>query len=186
MINSAWFTDLIKLTRDWIHSQEKQYYNLARKLDSNEKQMLSGYFSPQLLERVRVHTVAVIEEPPWFQEKVGELEAEGHQVGFDFHELQGITFVDAIVFSEQHAPEDEKGRQSLLFHELVHVVQYEILGLDRFAQYYILGLQEGNFQYQAIPLECMAYALQYEFDGGLQFQVRGRVQSQLKGKAYSA
>ena len=184
MIDWAWLEELIVLTQKWIYSQRQRYYPLGRELSTSERQLLSGYFEKTVLDRVRLHTGSPIEEPAWFPQKVEELQAEGYKVGFDFKSLEGITFIHAIVLSGADPPKDDQGRRSLLFHELVHVVQYELLGLENFARHYIGGLQEANFTYLGIPLECMAYAVQHEFDGGSQFQVRERVQSQLRGKGY--
>jgi hypothetical protein len=62
----------------------------------------------------------------------GDLVAMGFELGSlpDFTDMAAITFVDTIVF---HQPIENQ----LLFHELVHVVQYEKLGLTEFAIKYV-------------------------------------------------
>jgi len=50
----------------------------------------------------------------------------------------------------------------LLFHELVHVVQYEKLGVVEFASKYVKGFLSGG-SYEAIPLEMNAYELDARF-----------------------
>lgn len=50
----------------------------------------------------------------------------------------------------------------LAFHELVHVVQYEILGVDAFVTRYLGGLV-GDRDYFAIPLELAAYTAQARY-----------------------
>ena len=52
----------------------------------------------------------------------------------------------------------------LLFHELVHVVQYEKLGLEGFASKYVRGFLSGG-SYDGIPLEMNAYELDARFAG---------------------
>ena len=53
--------------------------------------------------------------------------------------------------------------ESLHFHELVHVVQWQHLGPERFIMAYALGhLISGG--YRTNPLEAMAYGLQARFD----------------------
>ena len=53
--------------------------------------------------------------------------------------------------------------ESLHFHELVHVVQWQHLGPERFIMAYALGhLLSGG--YRTNPLEEMAYGLQARFD----------------------
>ena len=65
--------------------------------------------------------------------------------------MAAITFVDTVVSHEAVT-----GR--LLFHKLVHVVQYEKLGLPEFAAKYVRGFLNGG-SYDAIPLEMNAYQL---------------------------
>ena len=48
---------------------------------------------------------------------------------------------------------------STLAHELVHVVQYRVLGLRKFAQLYVRGFLDGG-GYEGIPLEIQAYELE--------------------------
>ena len=50
----------------------------------------------------------------------------------------------------------------MMFHELVHVVQYEKLGLEEFATKYVRGFLGGG-SYEAIPLEMNAYELEARF-----------------------
>ena len=73
----------------------------------------------------------------------------------DFAHMTAITFVDTIVSHEPFTNE-------LLFHELVHVVQYEKLGLADFADKYVRGFLSGG-SYEAIPLERNAYQLAARF-----------------------
>ena len=58
----------------------------------------------------------------------GELMKMGFEAGSlpDFAEMAEITFVDTVVSHEPFT-------NGVLFHELVHVVQYEKLGLMEFA-----------------------------------------------------
>ena len=73
----------------------------------------------------------------------------------DFEHMAAITFVDTVVSQEPFT-----GR--LLSHELVHVVQYERLGLPEFAGKYVRGFLSGG-SYEAIPLEMNAYELDARF-----------------------
>jgi len=51
---------------------------------------------------------------------------------------------------------------ALLFHELVHAVQYKHLGLMGFSERYVRGFLSGG-AYEEIPLEKQAYALEAQF-----------------------
>ncbi len=82
--------------------------------------------------------------------------------------MAGITFDRAIIL----APHDEP-TAALLFHELVHVVQYRLLGVEQFAQRYVDGWLAGRDRfrsdpaqrYVSIPLERNAYDLQKRYEG---------------------
>ena len=52
--------------------------------------------------------------------------------------------------------------RSTLFHEMVHVAQYRVLGLRRFADLYVKGFFNGG-GYEGIPLEQQAYELETRF-----------------------
>jgi hypothetical protein len=96
---------------------------------------MQPFFLPYTLEsaRVQVLTGERVGNPPFYRALV--------QMGFDaavlpnFSLMAAITFVDTVV---SHEPFTER----LLFHELVHVVQYEKLGLAEFASKYVRGLSE--------------------------------------------
>jgi hypothetical protein len=72
--------------------------------------------------------------------------------------LAGITFMDTFFVKQ--------GRESetLCFHELVHVVQWERLGVDNFLLTYGLGFIQAG--YENSPLEKMACSLQNLFEEG--------------------
>jgi hypothetical protein len=84
--------------------------------------------------------------------------------------MTAITFVDTVVSHEAFTA-------NLLFHELVHVVQYAKLGLKEFAAKYVRGFLNGG-SYEAIPLEMNAYELDARFAAAPQkaFSVVGEVQ----------
>ncbi|MBK6736077.1 MAG: hypothetical protein IPG61_18805 [bacterium] len=73
--------------------------------------------------------------------------------------LVGITY-GARVYVTSRA-----GLDSLLFHEMVHVIQWSELGAERFLLTYAFGLDRTDRnEYFDIPLENMAYSLQRDFD----------------------
>ncbi len=70
--------------------------------------------------------------------------------------IGAITLVDVVAYPDELDP-------GTLFHELVHVVQYRVLGLKQFARLYVRGfLERGG--YEGIPLERQAYQLGARFD----------------------
>jgi len=83
--------------------------------------------------------------------------------------IGAITLMDVVAYPE-HLD------LGTLFHELVHVVQYRVLGLKRFSELYVKGfLLRGG--YARIPLEQQAYALGARFDEspGIEFSVEEEV-----------
>lgn len=72
-----------------------------------------------------------------------------------FSDMAGITFQDIVVHVEPLSLQ-------LLFHELVHAVQYKHLGLDGFSSRYVRGFLSGG-SYEEIPLEKQAYELEGRF-----------------------
>jgi len=80
----------------------------------------------------------------------------GIQGMLEMSSIGAITLVDVVAYPDQLDT-------STLFHELVHVVQYRVLGLKQFARLYVLGFLEGG-GYEGIPLERQAYQLGTRFD----------------------
>jgi len=69
--------------------------------------------------------------------------------------IGAITLVDLVAYPHPM-------HRKTLFHELVHAVQYQVLGLRRFADLYVRGfLNHGG--YDGIPLERQAYELEERF-----------------------
>lgn len=63
----------------------------------------------------------------------------------------------------------------MLFHELVHTVQYRLLGVPAFARRYVKGFLATK-RYRDIPLERCALHLQFQFETKAEpFQVEAEV-----------
>jgi hypothetical protein len=74
----------------------------------------------------------------------------------DFALMKAITLLDTVI---SHEPLTDR----LLFHELVHVVQYQKLGVADFATKYVTGFLRNGGSYESIPLEMNAYELDARF-----------------------
>jgi hypothetical protein len=111
---------------------------------------MDGFFSPQLLEGVRLLVLK--------GERVGNpdfypvLKSLGFNNLPDQSGMGAITFCDVVVSHEAFS-------NGLLFHDLVHVEQYRQLGIPRFSEVYVRGFLNGG-SYEAIPLEVNAYTLE--------------------------
>jgi len=80
---------------------------------------------------------------------------------FEEGDYAGITFKDTYFMHASQGTDE-----SIHFHELVHVVQWAHLGVERFLLAYAAGLAANG--YRNSPLEAMAYDLQDYFDGNRQ------------------
>ena len=75
---------------------------------------------------------------------------------FERSNPDGITYLDTF-FLKQHQSKNE----AIHFHELIHVIQWRILGSEKFLRAYADGLE--NFGYRNSPLEVMAYDAEKRF-----------------------
>ena len=141
----------------WIHHQRRRHLPSARALHDHERQTLEGYFDPDLLASVRICEVERVSRP-WFIRPLAWL---GVSLDMDFRSAAGITFGDLVLISDLGKGHDVPA--ALLFHELVHVLQYRALGIEGFAQTYVQGWLRNGRAYMAIPLEQEAYALEGRF-----------------------
>lgn len=155
----------------YIGQQRQTYRAGAVPLSVSQKNAMCPFFPETVLDLTRlvVRSRERVSNPPFYGQLV--------QMGFtpadlpDFAHMAAITFVDTVV---SHEPFTNR----LLFHELVHVVQYEKLGLADFAAKYVRGYLNGG-SYEAIPLEMNAYELDGRFAAapGKPFAVGYEVQS---------
>lgn len=167
---------LIREGAAWVQAQSNLHRPNGRVLTAQEKQNFSGFFEPETLDATRMRKVPVIENPEFY----GQLAQLGVQVPLDFSQMAGITFADTILISVARTPLGAP-LDSLIFHELVHVVQYEVLGVPEFVLRYVQGWAQNGFRYDGIPLERDAYELQGRYDSQPQraFSVRAEVHRRL-------
>ena len=139
--------------RQWIDEFLNDHADRARAVSTLGFTRLPTCFPQDLLERAKVVTVPRVPFPPVDRFGLPEFGAV-QQMSFS-----GITFKDTFFLQQGQASE------SMHFHELVHVVQWERLGVDNFLLAYGVGLVQ--FGYQKSPLEQLAYSLQESFDNGM-------------------
>jgi len=142
----------------WIVEQREHHRPSADELTAPVKDALNPYFQPEILEAVRVREVPQIENPGFYD----ELRQAGQEIPLDFSQMAGITFVDTVVLSQLMSQRVDD--PSLIFHECVHVAQYQVLGIDEFVRRYVEGWAANGFDYFSIPLEKDAYELQGRFE----------------------
>jgi hypothetical protein len=152
----------------YISEQRASFQSKGTPIPADEKAALQPFFRANLLDAVRVIR-AKVSDPPFY----AQLRSLGIHNMPAFSELAGITFVDVVVHA---APLT----RTLLFHELVHVVQYQQLGVSGFADHYVRGFLNGG-SYEEIPLEKQAYELEARFaNNGEAFSIEEDVQRRRK------
>ncbi|MBW1797384.1 MAG: DUF4157 domain-containing protein [Deltaproteobacteria bacterium] len=166
----------------WVESQRDAHRSCARDLTKTEKFTLAPFFDTNILNLAKIKMVPVIENPGFYSE-LEDMEIPGI---LDFSFAAGITFKDTIVVSQRYL-RHRSPTTALIFHELVHVVQYQLLHVQEFIERYIAGWAENGFDYSAIPLEAEAYRLGHRFEKnpGQTFSVIAEVRRSLGVKVQS-
>lgn len=167
---------LVAHGRAWVQGQRDYHRRSARKLTLSEKVALSPFFENRILDVARVKRVPLIENPGFY----ADLSGLGIPSLLDFTTSHGITFMDTILVADRYCSSTEP-LLPLLFHELVHIIQYALLGRDAFVERYVSGWAENGQDYFRIPLESLAYALQarYEANPWQGFPVEAEVRRHL-------
>jgi hypothetical protein len=142
----------------WVESQRNAHRLSARDLTKAERSALAPFFDTEVLKLAKIKMIPVIENPGFYS----EIEDSKLPGILDFSFAAGITFKDTIVVSQQYL-RHRSPPIPLIFHELVHVVQYQVLGIRDFIEHYVSGWTKNGFDYSAIPLEAEAYKLERQY-----------------------
>jgi hypothetical protein len=149
---------------NWIERTLASHRSQLRTVQSLGFSRLPNYYSAETLAAANAVVVSSIPVPP--------LSAMGLFEFADFERMapDGITYLDTFFVRDPYAKDE-----SLYFHELIHVAQWQYLGPERFLTLYAAGhMQSGG--YRQNPFEVMAYQLQAVFDRGApSFDVVARV-----------
>ena len=143
------------LIRSWIDrtlaAHEKEARPVAALIETCGFRRLPDYFEAAFLGRVRCVAVERVPVPP--------LASMGLRLfaGFESKHYAGITYGDTYFVDRRYDLSE-----SLHFHELIHAVQWDCLGFDRFLLAYAGGLLRNG--YARSPLEIMAYDHQRRFE----------------------
>jgi|SRR5579872_1325352 len=149
-LNESQVDQIAKWVAAYIAEQRDAFRSKAEPLTPDYKEALQPFFPSDVLSAVRV-VRGRASEPAFYS----QLRLFGIRNAPAFSEMAGITFQDVIVHGEPLS-------RALLFHELVHAVQYKHLELPGFAERYVRGFLSGG-SYEEIPLEKQAYELEARF-----------------------
>ncbi len=153
----------------WIDDTLAAHAAEVRSVASFGFKRLPDFFSADLLQRARVVITARVPDPPLrslgLSEFAGSLPIS----------KGGITFKDTYFLQAS-----EERNEAIHFHELVHVIQWGHLGVEKFLLAYAMGL--AKYGYKDSQLEKMAYLLQAYFEGnGAPMDVEKHVRNKLDG-----
>lgn len=149
---------LIEKFVGWIYEQRNLHLTNARHLSSEEKLQLAGYFENRILDLVCVASVPEISSPEFYE----ELTNSGLPIPLDLTNAVGLTLVDCILIRKELWSNPHLAI-STLFHELVHVVQIDIVGLRKFVEIYADGLLQNELKNDGTLFERQAYSLSERF-----------------------
>ena len=141
------------MVADYISGSCKKYSTNAVPLTQEQRAAMQPFFPLEILDQTKLLVLKDkrIDDPGFY--------TMARMMGFkdlpSFSDLAAVTFVDVIVSHEEFT-------DALLFHELVHVVQYAQLGVKEFGARYVSGFVSGG-GYEGIPLEKNAFELEARF-----------------------
>jgi len=152
-LNEERIVDAIARLSQFLHEQREQFASLAQPLRAEHRQLMLPYFSAELLDNVRTVTLQGqrVSNPSFF----AEARAKGFTNLPDFSHMPSLTFEDVLVFHE-----DISSRP--LFHALVHAVQFDVLGLQRYSELFVRAFLRTR-SYVTVPLEAHAFTLELKF-----------------------
>jgi hypothetical protein len=151
----------------YLRQQRERYFQSAIPLSKHQQALMWPYFSAPLLDRIRILNLEGkrIPNPPFYD----EYRALGFLNLPEVAHMHSMTFVDLIVFHE-------KMTERALFHGLVHAVQFESLGLERYCELFVRSFVNTKLHF-SVPLESHAFSLESKFAGNpdRRFSVEDRV-----------
>lgn len=145
------YLKLLPVISKWLQETLDAHAGIARPVVSFGFPRLPRYYSEQLLGTTNVVITDRLPMPPLAEWGLPEF------ANFERQPMSAITYLDTY-FVEPSTAADE----SVHFHELVHVIQWQVLGPKDFLLLYAAGLAE--FGYLESPLEKMAYVHQHRFE----------------------
>lgn len=137
----------------YLREGREYYYAAGQALSEGMVSALKRFFSPALLAHVR--TVELrnrrIPNPSFYP--------EAKSLGFtnlpDLTHKASVTFLDAVVFNESITARN-------LFHGLVHVAQFQVLGIERYVDLFLHGFLRTK-TYFLVPMKAHAFLLDARF-----------------------
>jgi hypothetical protein len=153
MVSEEEIADAVKQVCSYLQRQRDHYAEIAVTLPNHHKALMWPYFSATLLDRVRLIKLEGerVPNPPFYE----QYRALGFVNLPELPHLHALTFLDVMVFNERIT-------ERSLFHALVHAVQFEVLGLARYANLFVRSFVSTKLHF-SVPLEAHAFSLESRF-----------------------
>ena len=135
---------------EWLNGTLAAHATAARTVASAGFKRLPLYFPRETLESAMFVVVDPLPIPPFSKWGLNQFQS------FGTGDYGGITFLNTFFIKGERAVEER-----LHFHELIHVVQWRLLGAEGFVTAYALGF--ASYGYRKSPLEVMAYDAEEAF-----------------------
>ncbi len=161
------FEEKYPLILGWIQKTFAEHESEAQSIASLGFKRLPRYFQPEELASAKVVYVSNVPAPP--------LNAIGLT---QFSDIENMTAAGVTYWNTFFSRHEMRGNESHHFHELIHVVQWRLLGSKLFVAAYADGLERIGYRHS--PLEVMAYTLESVFNNSAApFDVAAVVRDQL-------
>lgn len=139
--------------RQYLHDQRREYRPQGVALSADQHIKMKPFFSLDLRAAIRIVGLRNrrIPNPPLY----AEAKALGLTHLPELTHMASLTFEDVVVFSSEIT-------DRLLFHALVHAVQFKVLGLERYTELFVRSFLRTR-AYVSVPLEMHALSLELKF-----------------------
>jgi hypothetical protein len=158
----------------WMQRQRDKFHPLSEPLSESVKQQLRPFFPAEILDRLRIKYLAptgeTIPYPPFYE----RVRAGGSRVVPDAAHMTAIPFIDVALFNREPT-------LRTVFHTLVHVTQFTVVGLEKVMKGYFHALNESGL-WMVVPYEEQAYKMDARFtkDATDVFSVEAEVREWLR------
>lgn len=152
-LDEAKIRDASARVASYLHEQREHFRAIGHPLDEGQCDAMAPFFASALLRQARVvvRDRQRIPNPPFY--------VEAKALGFtnlpELTHMSSVTFEDVVVFHEEIT--DRR-----LFHALVHVVQFQVLGLESYADHFVRAFMRTRL-HSSTPLEAHAAMLEAAF-----------------------
>jgi hypothetical protein len=137
----------------YLEEQRERYSPRGNPLSPAQKTAMRPFFSAGILDRTK------IVESKGERVPTPSFYPDAKAMGFlrlpEITHMPSLTFIDLIVFNEGL-------NDRFLFHGLVHAVQFQILGAEKYAELFVRAFFRAG-SHLMVPLEAHAFALDSRF-----------------------